>query len=199
MEGSRVLECGLSRMVARPNRAEAGPSIVSQSIVGGIDASERSADVLHVAVPLSSGLNARLVLLHVAQVPTVPGASGVPGAHAELRDAALVEGYKLLVRVADDFGVPPGTELAVELGDPVDRIAAVANDDAARFIVVAARVLGGTQSAVLGSVSASLAATAPCPVIVVPPRPGARNVTARRTWSGFAVRAKSISTDLEER
>jgi nucleotide-binding universal stress UspA family protein len=153
--------------------------VVSESIIGGIDTSERSPDVLRAAVPPSSGLNARLVLLHVAQVPTVPGASGVLGAHEELRDAALVEGYDLVERVADDFGVPRGTELAVELGDPVDRIAAVARDGAAQFIVVASRGLGERRSAVLGSGSGSLAATAPCPVIVVPP--GARG--ARRCGS----------------
>ncbi len=144
--------------------------MVSESIVCGIDASEHGRTAVRVAVALSSRLNRRLVLVHVADVPAVAGASGVPGAYEELRETALLDGYDLLERAAHDHGAPAGTELIVELGDPAERIAAVANEEAATLIVVASRGLGGKRSALLGSVSASLTATAPCPVTVVPPR-----------------------------
>jgi nucleotide-binding universal stress UspA family protein len=170
--------------------------VVSQSIICAIDGSDRGADALRVAVPLSSRLTTRLVLVHVAQVPRAPGASGVPGAYKELREAALLEGNELLERVADDYGAPPGTELVVEVGDPVERIVAVAKHEAAALVVVASRGRGATKSALLGSVSTSLGATAPCPVIVVPPEASANRGGGS---SRLAPTRARISTVGEER
>jgi nucleotide-binding universal stress UspA family protein len=161
--------------------------MVSGSIIGAIDGSERTADVLRVAVPLSSRLKTRLVLLHVAQMPTIPGASAVPDVYEELREAVLIEGHDLLERAAEEYGVPPGTELAVEVGDPADRIAAVAKHQETNLIVVASGGKGPTKSAFVGSVSASLGAAAPCPVIVVPPGAVADGRSSSPPLSLFAV------------
>lgn len=62
----------------------------------------------------------------------------------------------------------------VEVGDPVHELREQGDGVGVRMIAVGSRGHGPVRRALLGSVSAALAATAPCPVLVVPPTAAAR-------------------------
>jgi nucleotide-binding universal stress UspA family protein len=53
-------------------------------------------------------------------------------------------------------------------GFAAERLAEVADEERAAFVVVGSRGRGAFKSALLGSVSAGVIAVAPCPVLVVP-------------------------------
>lgn len=57
----------------------------------------------------------------------------------------------------------------VEVGDPVHELRERAATVGVRMLAVGSRGHGPVRRALLGSVSAALAATAPCPVLIVPP------------------------------
>ena len=59
-------------------------------------------------------------------------------------------------------------EERVELGPVVTELAAIAEDSKAEFIVAGSRRRGAIATALLGSVSRTLAHEAPCPVLIVP-------------------------------
>lgn len=61
----------------------------------------------------------------------------------------------------------------VERGDPAEQIVARARDGEFDFIVMATRGNAGLKRMVLGSVTDEVVRTAPCPVVVVPPRSAA--------------------------
>lgn len=171
---------------------------MSESIIGGIDTSERSADVLRVAVPLS-GLNARLVLLHVAQVPRVPGASGVPGAHEELREAALVEGY-------DSSNVSPTTSPYRPRRSSPSSLA-IPSTESPRRRTMPRRNSSSSRSEVWERGSQPHSAAFPgrwprrhlAPWSSCHPRRGAPDITARPALNRFAVSARSNLKVVEER
>jgi nucleotide-binding universal stress UspA family protein len=66
------------------------------------------------------------------------------------------------------------------VGDPVHELRERANREHVRLLVVGSRGRGPIRQAFLGSVSAALAASAPCPVLVVPP-------SAVVSWDGVAL------------
>jgi nucleotide-binding universal stress UspA family protein len=74
-------------------------------------------------------------------------------------------------RVLDD--VVPTAGLAdakrrIAVGVPAERLAELADEEDAEFIVVGSRGRGAFRSAFLGSVSNSLVGIARCPVLIVP-------------------------------
>jgi nucleotide-binding universal stress UspA family protein len=60
-------------------------------------------------------------------------------------------------------------ERRVGVGVPADRLADIADEEDAEFIVVGSRGRGAFKAAFLGSVSISLVGVARCPVLIVPP------------------------------
>jgi nucleotide-binding universal stress UspA family protein len=63
----------------------------------------------------------------------------------------------------------PPIPVRVEVGDPVHELREQAAWVGVRMLAVGSRGHGPVRRALLGSVSAALAATAPCPVLIVPP------------------------------
>jgi nucleotide-binding universal stress UspA family protein len=74
----------------------------------------------------------------------------------------------LVAQMADVAGVE-GTECRVVSGFAADRLADLADEEAAEMIVVGSRGRGPLKAAFLGSVSSGLMGVARCPVMVVPP------------------------------
>ena len=85
-----------------------------------------------------------------------------------LADAAR-EPRALLERVAGSGGRDHGGLRRVEFGQPAQELARVAGEEGAEFIAVGTRGRSRLRAALMGSVSQELLATAPCPVLVVPP------------------------------
>jgi nucleotide-binding universal stress UspA family protein len=94
--------------------------------------------------------------------PVVYGRSSPPGCDV-VPDVAL----RLLQHVAARNRLT-GAVLCTERGDPAERLVAVAEDKEAALIVVGSRRRGLLASLLLGSVSATVARRAPCPVVIVP-------------------------------
>jgi nucleotide-binding universal stress UspA family protein len=141
---------------------------MSGCIICGLDASPAVSEAVLVACWLSRRLACRLLLVNAARVPVVPGASGVPHAYDDLREDAIDEARVLLERTCEEHGLGGAAEQRVVLGDPVERLSALAEEEGAALLVVGTRGHGKLRSALFGSISRALAAKAPCPVVVVP-------------------------------
>lgn len=139
----------------------------SRPVVCAVHDREWSHDAVDVAKRLAARLEAPLVVVHARQLPVVPRASVVvPGAAEELQEASRERGEQLLAWIAQEHGLDDAS-LRFEIGDPVKRIAQVAQEPNAQFIVVGSRGLRPLKAALLGSVSSQLTARASCPVVVV--------------------------------
>lgn len=149
------------------------------SVVCGVDGSDQSLAAAAFAGRLATRLGCRLVVVHARQnvraVAEYPGASmatppvtGQPD--AVQRQAAEVVNEAERVAGCSAIGV-------IEPGPPADVLESVADREAARLIVIAARGVGGLRAALLGSVAAELPVAAARPVVVLSP-PAAAAVRA---------------------
>jgi nucleotide-binding universal stress UspA family protein len=86
-----------------------------------------------------------------------------------LGDRLDLEVVPVFVGPIDGGHDAPPVSVAVEMGDPVQELRERAAREHVRLLAVGSRGRGPIRQAFLGSVSAELAASAPCPVLVVPP------------------------------
>ena len=138
------------------------------TILCGVDWDDESRVAVHVAIRLSERLRSRLVLAHVAPQPIAPTVSVVPGGQAELAYREQRDAEELLAEVAATEQLGSAVERRVAFGDPAEQLAALAAEEHAELLVLRSRGRRGLRAALLGSVSAKLAAVSPCPVVVVP-------------------------------
>ena len=134
-------------------------------VVAGYDGSAHSLRAARHAASLAARLGRELVLLNVT------GDEGVRADEELARElyAAGVGG------LGDDPGRPAldlKVRLAVEDGDPVQVLAAVAREQAAALLVTGTRGRNALSSALLGSVSVGLVRAAGRPVALVPASAG---------------------------
>jgi nucleotide-binding universal stress UspA family protein len=141
-----------------------------RSVVCGVDGSYGALVALRVAAQLARELRVRLVVAHVVQPQ--PGATGLGPTADQLAtlplDALLASGEALIDRMLDEEQLRDA-ERRVVFGFAADRLADLADDEAAELIVVGSRGRRGFKAAWLGSVSADVISVARCPVLVVPP------------------------------
>ena len=142
------------------------------AIVCGVDGSPDSQRAVAVAAQVARRLGAKLIVANVvAYVPAYQptahlGGYGSPMAENRT-DADMEASEALLEHIVAEAGVD-GAELRTMLGIPAERLAELADDEGADFIVVGSRGRGAFKTAFLGSVSNSLIGIARCPVLVVP-------------------------------
>jgi nucleotide-binding universal stress UspA family protein len=138
-------------------------------IVCCLDDSDGARRALATARELASGLGAELLLVHVAPPTEAPGVSAAAAGQARLRGEELRTGEELLARLSREAGLSGRSRSRTAVGRAAETIVAVCEDEAAGLVVIGSRGRRGLTAAVLGSVSATVAATAPCPCVVVPP------------------------------
>ena len=130
------------------------------TIVCAVDNSPEAEEALRVATRLSGDAGLRLVVVHVERNI---------GAGADLRAAAERHAQQLLDRLLTTQGLNGGVDRRIELGDPSNELARVAAEEAASVIVVGSRRRHWWRRRSTSRLTADLAATAACPVVVVPP------------------------------
>ncbi|MFF8596317.1 universal stress protein [Streptomyces sp. NPDC015220] len=136
-------------------------------VVAGVDGSEPSLAAVDWAAREAASRGVALRLVHAS--PPLPDAA-VPGPAA---DRLRRMGAHLLQRVAAGLGDRhPDVEVrGVQAdGDPAQALLAAARE--AGLLVVGARGTGGFDALAVGWVALRVAAAAPCPVVMVPARPG---------------------------
>lgn len=139
------------------------------TIVCGVDDSREAAVAAAVAARVATRLDLRLVLAHV--VKDVPSPSR-EGAESLSQRNATTGATRLLARVAADVGAE-GADERVEFGDPAERLAEIATEEAGELVVLGAR-RHRLAAAFSPGLSARLAASIGCPVLVAPQAPAAK-------------------------
>jgi nucleotide-binding universal stress UspA family protein len=131
-------------------------------VVCGIDNSDLASAAARVAHALAERLGCGLMMVYVAEMEEDVAGSASEFSHVQ--KAAASASKSVFDQVVRDHGLH--ADLHVELGQPAERLAAVAEQDEAPLIVVGSRGRGIVRR-VLGSVSNRLARRAPCPVVIV--------------------------------
>jgi nucleotide-binding universal stress UspA family protein len=138
------------------------------TILHPTDFSERSQHAFGLACALARDYGARLIVLHVADMPTLGsgGADGVPPmllpGPEELRASARVQ--------LDQLQVPHANvraERRLEQGDAVSEILRVAQETSADLIVLGTHGRTGLARLLMGSVAEQVVRKAACPVLTV--------------------------------
>jgi nucleotide-binding universal stress UspA family protein len=141
-----------------------------QTVVAGVDGSEGGERAAKVAADIARKWGARLLLVTVVRTPE--GWWGIGGAPPtpEALSTALIEGQQQILDETEAMLDLDGMdyETVEELGDPVNRLMAVCEDNDADLLVIGRRGAGVMERVVLGSVADRLCHLAPCPVLIVP-------------------------------
>src|SRR5262245_12944554 len=133
------------------------------TILHPTDFSERSRNALHLACALARDYGARLVILHVAALPTVVSAEGVLPPDPELL-------YREAKEQLGRLEVPDANvrvERRFEEGVPVTVILHVAEEIHADLIVMGTHGRTGLARLLMGSVAEQVVRKASCPVLIV--------------------------------
>lgn len=164
---------------ARWARAGDGVEDADASVVCGVDGSDQALAAAAFAGRLAKRLGCRLVVVHAGQnlraVVAYPGASMTTPPVSGQQDAVQQQAAEVVNRAEEVAGV--SAVGVVEPGPPTEVLESVAEREAARLIVIAARGLGAVRAALLGSVAAELPVAAARPVVVIP-EPAAAAVRA---------------------
>jgi nucleotide-binding universal stress UspA family protein len=138
-----------------------------RAIVCAVDDSDSTEGVVRIALALAAALSMRLLLVTVAPPTEAPGVSAAPAGQQRLREQELNDARAMLERVAARTGADDA-ELRAEIGSAAERIVALCRDENAALVVLGSHGRGDVKSAILGSVSHSVASHASCPVVIVP-------------------------------
>jgi nucleotide-binding universal stress UspA family protein len=143
----------------------------SPSVLCGVNGSGGAEHAARHAGDLAARLGLRLVLVHVygrrprALGIATPGA--LPHHSAIALESGCRSGREILDRAAGAVRSDVGVSLSLQTGDPAAVLARRAAHERAAVIVTGSRARGALTSALLGSVSARLAAGARRPIMVV--------------------------------
>ena len=132
-------------------------------------------DALEEAIDLARQYGSELTVLCVA--PLVPVYVAAPNAYVPAVPPPDVSRYQTLidsaVKQAQSSGVAAVTGVCLE-GVVVDEILAQVETHPTDLLVVGSRGLSAAKRLLIGSVSGALVSHAPCPVLVVRPRPATK-------------------------
>jgi nucleotide-binding universal stress UspA family protein len=141
-----------------------GPVVVSTNL------REDSEDALRFAADMAERLGCPLVVLHVVPYADDYGAHYIPEeSRKKIAADNQREGEADLHGWLEGLGIEDAEELVVQ-GGVVEQVISVATERGATLLVSGSRVLSVLERLLLTSIGSELAASAPCPVAVVPPR-----------------------------
>lgn len=145
-----------------------------RQIVAPTDFSEYSKQAIAYAYELAQTFGAKLLLLHVVELPAYPAEVFLPLSEGTtLLDDLERQGHldlaQLLPKV-EDGKVEVGRQVMV--GTPYDKIIEVAKAEKADLIVMATHGRTGISHLFMGSVAEKVVRTAPCPVLTIRPSGG---------------------------
>jgi nucleotide-binding universal stress UspA family protein len=130
------------------------------TIVCAVDDSSEAEEALCAAVRLSGGTGLRLVAVHVEERADD---------RSNHRAAAEQRGRQLLDRLLAAHELNGRVDKRVEVGERANELARVAAEEAASVILVGSRRRRWWRGRRTSKLTVELAATAACPVVVVPP------------------------------
>jgi nucleotide-binding universal stress UspA family protein len=130
------------------------------------DFSDRSAGAAEVARDLARDRGARLLLLHVVPIISVPHLKGPAAMEDPDLCAERLEAIRSRLE-ASDGGAGVAMETRVELGDPASVILQQARDAGCATIVMGTHGRSGLRKMLLGSVAEEVLRHATCPVLAV--------------------------------
>jgi nucleotide-binding universal stress UspA family protein len=160
---------------------------LATTIICALEATTADA-VPRAAGELAASLDGSVVLAHVRDDPALFNSSA---ARERARHRRHRQARSILTRARALMPASVAVEERLEVGDTTERLVALAEETAADFIVLGSRRRGAFLSALLGSVSQSLARTGPCPVMIVPGR--APRVWAEQLGNPWAGRSTVIA------
>jgi nucleotide-binding universal stress UspA family protein len=151
------------------------------TLVCGVSDSPAARDAAEVAMALSARLGLRLVLAHAID--------GIPPG---VRDSVTSRqrhagGERLLEAVADETGVPDGTELRIGFGDRAEFLAQIVAEEGADLVVLGSRARGFRGRQLGSELARELEAATPAPVLIAPPQ------TRRRSRRRLAAPEASVA------
>jgi nucleotide-binding universal stress UspA family protein len=132
------------------------------TLVCAVEESPEAEEALRVAARLSREADLRLVVVHAEDAGGVGSAS---------RSSAQPRGRYLLDRLLARQELAGAVDMRVEVGPVAEELARVAAEEAASVILVGCPRRRCWRRRRLSTLTRELAATAGCPVMVVPPAP----------------------------
>ncbi|MFJ4694032.1 universal stress protein [Streptomyces sp. NPDC088766] len=141
---------------------------MSHPVLAGVDGSEHSATAADWAAREAALRGLPLRLFHA--FPSLPGTVVPRPALDRLRDVGARMLERMVTGLVDRY---PDVEVRGEQADDAPAPALLAAARTAGLLVVGTRGTGGFDGLAVGSVALRMAAAAPCPVVLVPRRPGA--------------------------
>lgn len=147
-----------------PSAEAPGPVVVSTNL------REDAKEATRFAADMAARLNLPLVVLYIVPYADDYGAHYIPEAsRKKIAAENQTEGEAELKSWLSTHGVQ-GAEGLVVQGGVVESILRVAGERHASLVVSGSRLLSALERLLLTSIGSELAASAPCPVAVVPPR-----------------------------
>ncbi len=140
-----------------------------ETIVCPVDFSDYSHHALRYALSLAKLFEARLVLLHVVEMPFLPSYSmaGVPDLSMPVEELEENAREHLEEELEQCRAEHPDVEAEVLIGTPFVEIIDFAREAGADLIVMGTHGRSGLRQLLIGSVAERVVRKAPCPVLTV--------------------------------
>lgn len=142
-------------------------SVNPRVILVPVDFSAPAREALDYAVAFAAQFQARLLVLHVVEIPYVGSGLGeieLPPVEAEVREPVAENLAKL---VAAHVGGRIASETLMRTGQPWFEITEAAREQSADLIIVGTHGYTGLKHVLMGSTAERVVRHAPCPVLVV--------------------------------